>query len=118
MVRAAAKNYNDVIVITRPKQYNELIKELNSNNGSTSLDFRQKMSEEAFNETAYYDALIANYFNKKSKNLSSLFKIMLPLFDILLIMSPKADNSVSDNVLNMSCNSCLSILCSLCPLNI
>ena len=65
MVRAAAKNYNDVTVITNSKQYKELIKELNSNKGSTSLDFRKKMSEEAFNETAYYDALIANYFNKK-----------------------------------------------------
>ena len=69
MVRAAAKNYNDVTVITKPKQYNELIKELNNNNGSTSLNFRKKMSEKAFNETAYYDALISNYFNKKSKNL-------------------------------------------------
>ena len=76
MVRAAAKNYNDVTVITNSKQYNELIKELNSNKGSTSLDFRLKMSEEAFNETAYYDALIANYFNKKSKNLFPQKKII------------------------------------------
>ena len=33
----------------------------------TSLTFRQKMSEEAFSETAYYDALVSNYFNKFSK---------------------------------------------------
>ena len=68
MVRAAAKNYNDVTVITSSNQYDELIKELNSNNGFTSLTFRQKMSEEAFSETAYYDALISDYFNSKSKN--------------------------------------------------
>jgi len=68
MVRAAAKNYNDVTVITSSNQYDELIKELNSNNGFTSLTFRQKMSEEAFSETAYYDALISNYFNKFSNN--------------------------------------------------
>ena len=68
MVRAAAKNYNDVTVITSPKQYKGLINELHSNKGSTSLTFRQKMSEEAFSETAYYDALISNYFNKISKN--------------------------------------------------
>ena len=68
MVRAAAKNYNDVTVITSSNQYDELIKELNSNNGFTSLKFRQKMSEEAFSETAYYDALISNYFNKFSNN--------------------------------------------------
>ncbi len=63
MVRAAAKNYNDVVVITNPNQYNELIRELIKNKGSTSLSFRQKFSKEAFAETAYYDALIANYFN-------------------------------------------------------
>ncbi len=68
MVRAAAKNYNDVTIITSPKQYYKLIKELNLNKGSTSLNFRQKMSEEAFSETAYYDALISNYFNKLTKN--------------------------------------------------
>ncbi len=68
MVRAAAKNYNFVTVITRPGQYLDLIKELNKNKGSTSLNFRQKMSEEAFGETAYYDSIILNYFNNLSKN--------------------------------------------------
>ena len=64
MVRAAAKNYNDVTVITSSNQYAELISEINSNKGSTSLSFREKMSLEAFSETAYYDAVISNYFNK------------------------------------------------------
>ena len=68
MVRAAAKNYNDVTVITCPGQYDDLIKELNINKGSTSLNFRQKMSEEAFSETAYYDSLVSNYFNKFNNN--------------------------------------------------
>ena len=40
MVRAAAKNYNDVTVITSIDQYDELIKELNSNNGTTSINFK------------------------------------------------------------------------------
>ena len=68
MVRAAAKNYNDVTVITDPNQYNDLIKELNINKGTTSLNFRQKMSEEAFSETAHYDSLVSNYFNKFNNN--------------------------------------------------
>lgn len=68
MVRAAAKNYNDVTVITNFNQYNELINELKKYKGSTSLQFREKMSREAFSETSYYDALITNYFNKISKN--------------------------------------------------
>jgi len=68
MVRAAAKNYNDVTVITSSNQYNELIYEIESNKGSTSIKFREKMSLEAFSETAYYDAVISNYFNKITNN--------------------------------------------------
>ena len=68
MVRAAAKNYNDVTVVTSINQYEELINEIKKNNGSTTLEFRKKMSQEAFSETAYYDSLIANYFNKINNN--------------------------------------------------
>jgi len=68
MVRAAAKNYNDVTVITSSDQYNELIDEIEKNKGSTSIEFREKMSLEAFSETAYYDAVISNYFNKIKNN--------------------------------------------------
>ena len=64
MVRAAAKNYNDVTVITSSSQYLELIGELNKNKGSTSLKFREKQSRIAFTETAYYDSVISNYLNK------------------------------------------------------
>ncbi len=75
MVRAAAKNYSDVAVITNPEQYEELMEELNSNKSRTTLEFRQKMSEIAFTETAYYDGLISNYFNSQSKNLFPKKKI-------------------------------------------
>jgi len=68
MVRAAAKNYNDVVVITSSNQYSELINELEKNSGSTSIKFREKMSSEAFSETAYYDAVISQYFNTIKKN--------------------------------------------------
>ncbi len=64
MVRSAAKNYNDVAVITSSNQYDDLIGELKKNNGSTSLEFRMKMSRLAFTETAYYDSIISSYFNK------------------------------------------------------
>jgi len=68
MVRAAAKNYTDVTVITSSDQYSELINEIEMNKGSTTFEFREKMSLEAFSETAYYDAVISNYFNKIKKN--------------------------------------------------
>ena len=64
MVRSAAKNYKDVTVITSSNQYDELIQELKKNKGSTTLNFREKLSRIAFTETAYYDSIISNYFNK------------------------------------------------------
>jgi len=64
MVRSAAKNYKDVTVITSSEQYDELILELNKFKGSTSLEFREKLSRIAFTETAYYDSVISDYFNK------------------------------------------------------
>ena len=68
MVRAAAKNYQDVTVITSTEQYSELINQLKVNNSSTSLEFRKRMSQVAFAETAYYDSVISSYFNKISNN--------------------------------------------------
>jgi len=66
MARAAAKNYDEVTVITSVEQYESLIDQLKKNNGSTSLNFRKKMSRIAFSETAYYDSVISDYFNKIS----------------------------------------------------
>jgi phosphoribosylaminoimidazolecarboxamide formyltransferase/IMP cyclohydrolase len=66
MVRSAAKNYQDVTVITSSDQYNDLIEELKKNKGATSLEFREKLSRIAFTETAYYDSVISDYFNKKN----------------------------------------------------
>ena len=65
MVRAAAKNFKNVTIITNKNDYTPLIKELEKNNGATSLKFREIMSSKAFGLTAYYDAMIANWFNSK-----------------------------------------------------
>jgi phosphoribosylaminoimidazolecarboxamide formyltransferase/IMP cyclohydrolase len=57
-----------VVVITSCNQYKNLINEIEKNKGHTSLKFREKMSLEAFSESAYYDAVISNYFNKIKQN--------------------------------------------------
>ncbi len=69
MVRSAAKNYHDVVILTNTRQYEDLAIELDGNRGSTNLKFREKLAEEAFMETAYYESKIFNYFTKRSKNL-------------------------------------------------
>ena len=68
IVRAAAKNYRDVVVISSSKQYEELINQIRSNNGKTTIKFREKMSSEAFLETAAYDSQISDYFMDLTKN--------------------------------------------------
>ena len=64
MVRSAAKNLKDVTVITDKKDYSELIKELKRFKGKTSLDFRKRMASKAFGLTAYYDAVVSEWFNR------------------------------------------------------
>ncbi len=65
MVRAAAKNFKNVTIITNKNDYESLILELEKFRGKTSIKFRELMSAKAFGLTAYYDAMIANWFNKK-----------------------------------------------------
>ena len=65
MVRAAAKNFKNVLIITNKRDYSDLINEIEKNKGKTSLNFRKYMSSKAFGLTAYYDAMIANWFNEQ-----------------------------------------------------
>ena len=67
LVRAAAKNFKNVSIITNKNDYSALIKELEKFKGKTSLKFRELMSSKAFGLTAYYDAKIANWLNTKLK---------------------------------------------------
>jgi len=67
MVRAAAKNFKNVTIVTNKNDYTHLIKEMKKNKGATTLKFRELMSSKAFGLTAYYDAMIANWFNDKLK---------------------------------------------------
>ena len=64
MVRAAAKNFKDVAVITDKQDYPELIKELKKLKGETSYDFRKRMASKAYSMTAYYDSVVSEWFNR------------------------------------------------------
>ncbi len=63
MIRAAAKNYEYVTVIVDPNDYERILDEIQQN-GETSLETRRYLAMKVFQQTAYYDSLIANYFNK------------------------------------------------------
>ena len=67
MVRSAAKNFKNVLIITDKNDYPDLINEIEVNNGKSTLKFREYMSSKAFSLTAYYDSMISNWFNKRLK---------------------------------------------------
>jgi phosphoribosylaminoimidazolecarboxamide formyltransferase/IMP cyclohydrolase len=68
MVRAAAKNWQHVAVITDPASYPDLIKELNSANGAISQETRYRLARNAFSHTAAYDSAISNYLTATDIN--------------------------------------------------
>ncbi len=65
LVRAAAKNFKDVVVITGKNDYLRLIKQLKKNKGKTDINFREKMASKAFGLTSYYDSIVTEWFNTK-----------------------------------------------------
>ena len=65
MLRSAAKNFNDVAVVTDINDYDRVLSELEQ--GGITYETRRELAIKVFNTTASYDAAIANYFNKKDK---------------------------------------------------
>ena len=65
MLRSAAKNFNDVAVVTDINDYAKILEELEQ--GGITYETRRALAIKVFNTTASYDAAIANYFNKKDK---------------------------------------------------
>ncbi len=63
LIRAAAKNYRDVSILTSPVQYQEFIEKLRTD--SIDLSYRQKLAVQAFSLTADYDAFISDFFEKE-----------------------------------------------------
>jgi len=64
LIRAAAKNYNDVIIVSGREQYPDLLSLLNSKNGVTSLSDRRLYAAKAFMTSSHYDTAIFKYFNR------------------------------------------------------
>ncbi|MEO1526742.1 MAG: bifunctional phosphoribosylaminoimidazolecarboxamide formyltransferase/IMP cyclohydrolase [Planctomycetota bacterium] len=65
LVRAAAKNHQDVAVATSPEQYGELLEQLDSA-GGTTFEFRRQLAGDAFDHTAAYDRAIADFMRGDS----------------------------------------------------
>ena len=66
MIRAAAKNHADVVVIVDVADYDALIAEMAANDGGTTAAFRRAMAQKAFARTAVYDSAISNWLARET----------------------------------------------------
>lgn len=77
LIRAAAKNYNDVVIISDKKEYPLLNQILREQNGSTNLETRRNFATKAFNTSSHYDTAIFNHLNQtttQGDDLNLVFK--------------------------------------------
>ena len=124
IIRASAKNFFDITTICDPKYYVNFIKNLNKNNGNTSLSFRKKMSQKVFELTSYYDKIISEWLIPKTKTLYKNKKIKLrygenPNQKASLLLKNKREN-IFENLLGgkkVSYNNILDIDANLNCLN-
>ena len=66
MIRASAKNFLRVASVVDPSDYESILKELDKNNGATSLELRYRLAQKAFAHTAIYDRQIADFLQQKT----------------------------------------------------
>ncbi len=66
LIRAAAKNFNDVVIISSKNDYKELESILAAQEGQTTLEQRKEFAKRAFNTSSHYDTAIFHYFNQES----------------------------------------------------
>src|ERR1700737_4976021 len=67
MIRAAAKNHDDVAVVVEASDYQAVLDELAANKGATTLGLRRRLAAKAYARTAAYDAAISNWFARELK---------------------------------------------------
>ena len=76
MIRSASKNFESITTICEKKYYQSLVRELEKNQGKTTLAFRKKMAQQNFKLTSNYDLSIFKWFNKSNrKKLNNKIKI-------------------------------------------
>lgn len=68
LIRAAAKNFKDVMCVSSVNDYAELLEIISKNNGSIAYEDRQRFAAKSFNISSHYDSAIFNYFNKNNED--------------------------------------------------
>ena len=68
LIRAAAKNFKDVVIVASQTQYEPFLELINANGASSSIDERKWFAKEAFGVSSHYDSAIFNYFDQDEKS--------------------------------------------------
>ena len=66
LIRAAAKNFKDVLCVSSMEDYGEVLELISKENGTTTLEDRKRFAAKSFNVSSHYDTAIFNYFNKNN----------------------------------------------------
>lgn len=74
LIRAAAKNFKDVICVPSVEDYSEFLGIISDNNGKTSLKDRKRFAAKSFSVSSHYDTAIYNYFNAEDKDFKQSFR--------------------------------------------
>jgi phosphoribosylaminoimidazolecarboxamide formyltransferase/IMP cyclohydrolase len=64
LIRAAAKNYKDVLCVSSMEDYSDFLDVISNGNGNTTIEDRKRFASKAFNVSSHYDTAIFNYFNQ------------------------------------------------------
>ncbi|MBA4744833.1 MAG: bifunctional phosphoribosylaminoimidazolecarboxamide formyltransferase/IMP cyclohydrolase [Muricauda sp.] len=67
LIRAAAKNFKDVLCVSSMEDYEDFLNVISEGNGSTTLEDRKRFATKAFNISSHYDTAIFNYFNQEKE---------------------------------------------------
>ncbi len=67
LIRAAAKNFKDVLCVSHMEDYSDFLEVITKGNGTTSVEDRKRFAAKAFNVSSHYDTAIFNYFNQQKE---------------------------------------------------
>lgn len=67
LIRAAAKNFKDVLCVSSMEDYSEVLDIITASNGTTTLEDRKRFAAKSFNVSSHYDTAIFNYFNAEKE---------------------------------------------------
>ncbi|OGQ14980.1 MAG: bifunctional phosphoribosylaminoimidazolecarboxamide formyltransferase/IMP cyclohydrolase [Deltaproteobacteria bacterium RIFCSPHIGHO2_02_FULL_40_11] len=82
LIRAASKNYKDVVVVTDPKDYALVLEEMQKNEGEVSLETKLRLAVKALSLTSHYDQNISNYLYQNTRDKKDTKNIFPPVFHL------------------------------------